>query len=199
MKKSHIILLSVLFGLNLNAQQFSLSDIPLSKSDFKMKKGIRNHPYAAKIFAETDYKSEFKNLNNHQFLIIEARLFVNSEKSWIKEEFWRDAPKEAKLELMDHEKGHLIIALIQFKRFQQICKQYSFEPRRLKSQLDSINKRIRFEADSLNLAYDEESNHSQNKEIQLAWITQLMENFNKVWADQSKLEFKYKIEVPLSR
>jgi hypothetical protein len=198
MKKILIILLPFLIGLNLSARQFSLSDIPLSKSDFEIKKGFRNHPHAAQIFAMTNLKSEFKSRNNQLFLVVDAKLFVNPQKSWIKEEFLEKATKDEKSELMNHEKGHLIIALIQFKKFQQICLEYPFTKQQLKSQFDSLYKCNKSTGDSLNLAYDEETNHMLNKERQVVWITQLMENFNKVYCDESKIKFNYQIEIALS-
>lgn len=199
MKKTHLFSLMVIIGIKANAQTFLLSDIPLSKSDFEIKKGFRNHPHAAKIFATTNIKSEFKNHNDQLFLIVDAKLFVNSQRSWIKEEFWEQAPLDTKLELMDHEKGHLIIALIQFKKFQQICQEYPFTKQRLKIQFDSLYKCNQYTGDSLNLAYDEETNHMLNKEKQNAWITLLMENINRVYADERKLKFNYQIEIPLSK
>lgn len=182
-----------------NAQNFSLSDIPLSKSDFEKKKGLSKVPAAARIYVESNFKYNVKNDNNQLWLILDAKIFVNSERSWIKEEFLDQATKEEKLKLIDHEKGHFIIALIQFKKFQKICKEYSFAKPRIKFQLDSIYKGVLATEDSLNLAYDEESNHMLNKEKQLEWITWLMKNFNSVYADEKTLRFKFQIEVAVSK
>lgn len=170
MKKFYFVLgLVLLFG-NANGQKISLNDIPLSKSDFEIKQGFRNHPYSAKIYTNIDGKAEGKMINKKQVLIIEANLSVNSKSSWIKKEFWETATKEQKQELMNHEKGHLLIALIQFKKMQKICLEYTFVKADAKSQLDSIFKRTRSISASLNLAYDEETNHMVVKDKQLEWI-----------------------------
>lgn len=197
MKKIYLVLWAVSFCLIANAQKFSLSDISLSKSDFEIKKGFDKHPYDAKIYTGIACKYKIMSNSNKQTLIIDAVLSVNSKRSWIKEEFWNRASKEQKEELLRHEKGHLIIALVQFKKFEQICTQRNFSKQGVKFQLDSISKYVQTTGDSLNNAYDEDTKHSRITDKQTEWITKLLNEFNVVFADDNKVKYKFQIEVVL--
>jgi hypothetical protein len=193
-KISTILLLIISFS-KVHAQQFSIEDIPLTWKDFTVKEGFRNHPFDAKIYTNTPYKWKIKNKDNKTSLVISMELFVNTEKSWVKKEFLDKNQKDKTQELLNHEKGHFIIALIHFKKAQKILSEYTFNKQQVKLQIDSIFKSANARLDSTNETYDNETNHMLVADKQQEWINKLLQQLNELYAGDKKFPMKFEIEV----
>ncbi|MDR2272054.1 MAG: hypothetical protein LBF27_14205 [Sphingobacterium sp.] len=180
------------------AQKHTLDDISLSKSDFEIKEGITNHPYDAKIYTEVSYEYRIEEDKGKPILHVKAKLSINSDKSWIKEEFWSNASDKAKADLLAHEKGHLLVSLIHFKELENLWRQSIFSKQQCKLELRRAYKNIDSIGDSMNSAYDDETNHSRIREKQEEWITSLMNRINELYAEEEKISFSFQIKTPIS-
>jgi hypothetical protein len=191
------LLLAITSFTKVQAQQFSIEDIPLTWKDFTVKEGFRNHPFDAKIYTNTPYNWKIKNKDGMTSLVISTELIVSPEKSWVKKEFLNGNTKTKTQELLNHEKGHFIIALIHFKKVQKILSEYTFHKQQVKFQLDSIFKSSGATLGSMNEIYDNETNHMLIVDKQQEWIKNLLQQLNELYAEDKKLSMKFEIEVKI--
>lgn len=193
MKKSIILFLVIVSFSKVQAQQFSIEDIPLTWKDFTVKEGFRSHPYSAKIFTQTQpgkYKVKEHNIK------FEVVLYVDNDKSWVKEEFIKKSNKEDKEKLLSHEKGHLIIALIKLRQLESDLKKFPYS-RNYKKEMDSIFKACYSQTHLMNETYDNETNHMLIADKQQEWIKKLLQQLNELYAEDKKLPMKFEIEVEI--
>lgn len=189
--KISILLLLVISFSKTQAQQFSIEDIPLTWKDFTIKEGFRNHPYSAKIYTHVqpgNYKLKESKIK------FEVELFVDNDKSWVKEEFIKKSDKDVKGKLLSHEKGHLIIALIKFKQLKNDLAKFPYS-HNFKKEMDSIFKTCYSQTQLINDTYDNETNHMQIADKQQEWIKNLLQQLNELYAEEKKLSMKFEIEV----
>jgi hypothetical protein len=186
-----IILLLIISFNKIHAQQFSIEDIPLTWKDFTIKEGFRNHPYSAKIFTQFQ-PGKYKQKENK--IKFEVELYVDNDKSWVKEEFIKKADKDVKEKLLSHEKGHLIIALIKFKQLENDLAKFPYS-RNFKKEMDSIFKACYSQSHLINETYDNETNHMLVVDKQQEWIKKLLQQLNELYAEEKKLSMKFEIEV----
>lgn len=170
----------------LQAQTFHIDDIPLKWKDFTIKRDFRKHPFSARIFTQMPFRWETKTEKGVIRLSIFIRVEVDREKSWVKEEFMEKSTDEAKKALLNHEKGHYIIAFIHYKKFQKLLQEHTFS-KRMKPEMDSLYTTVLAEMNAMNTRYDDETDHIKNTEKQSAWQEQLMAEFNKWYADEKKI------------
>lgn len=185
-----------LFVTSLAAQPFIIDDIPLRWKDFEVKDGFRSHPYSAKIYTYLRYEYKFEGVDaktQTRPLVIETELTVQ-EQSWVKKEFISVATAEQKQALLNHEKGHLIVALICFKELQQNFSGFHFT-KRFKVELDSLHKLAMAKSDSLNTLYDNETNHSVIVEKQSEWEKKLLAEVDRLYGEEKKLRTQFEIKT----
>jgi hypothetical protein len=179
----------------LHAQRFSLEDVPLSWKNFIRKKGFGKHPYDAKIYTYFPYRYEVKN--NSTELLITIEIKVDNEKSWVKDEFFKKASNEESQALLNHEKGHLMIAMIHARKLQRLFAQHQFTKKQLKIQFDSLSSMINTECDSLDLLYDEETNHMRIKDKQIEWTNKLLLQLNELYTNDKKLPMEFEVKAKI--
>ncbi len=175
------------------AQRFTIEDIPLKWNDFTAKEGFRNHPYDAKIYTQIQ-PGNYKRKGDK--ITFGAELFVDKEKSWVKEEFMEKSNKEVKEKLLSHEKGHLIIALIEFKQLETNLARFPYS-RNYKKEMDSIYKACYHQLQLVNDTYDNETNHMKITDKQEEWIKKLLKQLNELYAEDKKLTMKFEIEISI--
>jgi hypothetical protein len=190
-KKIILLLFIVASSICSYSQQLTLEDIPLTWKDFTIKEGFRNHPYSAKIF--TQFQPGKYKQKEHK-IKFEVELYVDNDKSWVKEEFIKKADKDAKEKLLNHEKGHLIIALIKFKQLENDLSKFQYS-RNFKKEMDSIFKACYSQSHLMNETYDNETNHMRITDKQEEWIKSLLQQLNELYAEDKKLPMKFEIEV----
>lgn len=186
-----ILLLTIVNVTNLHAQQFTIENIPLTWKDFIVKEGLRNHPYSAKIITQFQ-PGKYKQKENK--IKFEVELYVDNDKSWVKEEFIKKADKDVKEKLLNHEKGHLIIALIRFKLLENDLSKFQYS-RNYKREMDSIFKACYSQTQLMNETYDNETNHMLITDKQQEWIKKLLQQLNELYAEDKKLSMKFEIEA----
>lgn len=190
-KKSIIFFLAIASFTKVHAQQIPIENIPLTWKDFTVKEVFRNHPYSAKIFTQIQ-PGKYKQKDNK--IKFEVVLYVDNNKSWVKEEFIKKSNKEDKEKLLSHEKGHLIIALIKFKQLENDLTKFQYS-RNYKKEMDSIFKACQSQTQLMNETYDNETNHMLIVDKQQEWIKNLLQQLNELYAEDKKLPMKFEIEV----
>jgi hypothetical protein len=159
-----------------------------------VKEGFRNHPFDAKIYTNTPFNWKVKNKGDKALLVISTELIVNAEKSWVKKEFLDRNQKAKTQELLNHEKGHFIIALIKFKQLENDLVKFPYS-RNVKKEMDSIFKACSGQTQLINETYDTETNHMLIADKQQEWIKKLLQQLNELYAEEKKLSMKFEIEV----
>ena len=89
------------------------------------------------------------------------------EKSWMK--FDKIKNKQLLQELLSHEQGHYDIALVFAGHLQKNLTAACFDRNNYKPQIDSLYRTVSKIYDALQVRYDTETNHGQNRETQSAW------------------------------
>jgi len=191
--KTCIILVAIQFSaITTDAQQFTIDDVPLSWKDFKVRKDLNSHPYAAKIYP--DFTLETKQSKKNGVTYQRFSWKIEFKGSWVKARFMDEAHDSTKQSLLNHEKGHLLIDMIGLKKVQKSIGNFTFSKRK-KIELDSIyivhlgNLRVD------NERYDEETNHSRIAEKQKEWIDKLLTELNALYADEKKLRLELEAEA----
>lgn len=193
-KNLFLTLLSIaLSGLSrVAAQPFVIDDIPLTWKDFTLKEGFHNHPFTAYTYTQIlPYRYELKKGK----IEFEQELIVNHDKSWVKEEFMEKASKEQKQQLLNHEKGHLIIALINLRQSVNTFNTFVYSSRNYKKELDSISKESYNQLKLMNETYDSETNHMKLTDKQTEWMNNLLKQLNEWYADDKKIYMKFDVEI----
>ncbi|HEV8286296.1 MAG TPA: DUF922 domain-containing protein [Chitinophagaceae bacterium] len=75
--------------------------------------------------------------------------------------------------ILQHEQGHFDITEIFARKLAKTLKEYSFNPRKYKTDLDDIYKKIMEEKEEFQNQYDKETDYSRNKEIQAEWLKRI--------------------------
>lgn len=196
MKKHITSLWAALFIISCSpamAQQFTIEDIPLTWKDFIVKEGFRNHPYSAKIYTQIlPWRYELKNGK----IKFDLELVVDRDKSWVKKEFMDKAGKEVKQQLLDHEKGHLVIAMINLQQMGNALNNFKYT-RNYKREIDSISKALINQLTLTNETYDTQTNHMLITEKQEEWNNKLLNQLNGLYQGQ-KLRMKFEVDIDIN-
>lgn len=75
--------------------------------------------------------------------------------------------------ILSHEQGHFDIAEIFARKFHKQLKEYRFNPRTYAKDLKKIYQDILEEKDKMQQEYDQETNHSINREKQAEWLARI--------------------------
>ena len=71
--------------------------------------------------------------------------------------------------ILGHEQGHFDIAEIHARKLNKKMKEYQFDKKSFRSELEKIYNNIQEEKDLMQNSYDIETNYSRNKEKQAEW------------------------------
>lgn len=75
--------------------------------------------------------------------------------------------------ILTHEQGHFDIAEIFARKLNKLMKEYKFDWRTYKDELKKIYQGVMNEKEEMQNKYDEETNHSINKEKQEDWLKKI--------------------------
>ena len=78
-----------------------------------------------------------------------------------------------------HEQGHFDITEIYARKLDNALREYNFNPKRFKTDLDEIYKDIMEEKEELQNQYDLETDYSRNKEKQTEWLKKIQKELAK--------------------
>src|SRR5690606_21698080 len=163
-----IVLITVLLtiSISVSGQKFTIEDIQLRWEDFTTVDGSR--PFSAKIATPVIYRWKTKqDTNGGTLLSFKSEVQVDHARSWVQKEFLNQS-WSIKQEVLNHEKGHLLIAIIHHHKLQQMISNYKFS-KNPKREIDSLYKIVRGSLDMENEKYDNKTNHYINKEKQKEW------------------------------
>lgn len=197
MKNLLFLILCILLNIPLSAQKFTLNDIPLSLGDFTLREGYINIPHAAYFLPHFNYTYELKYTGSDTSIIFKTELNVNREKSWIRKEFLAISPPEKQQELIDHEKGHYILAMIHHRKIQQAFASYKFTSN-YKREIKKLVKRCYRDWNRDNSLYDLETKHMDYYPGQKQWIEKLLQELNAMYTNDESIPLKSEIEVKIN-
>lgn len=196
----YLILLSccIAFFFSVNAQKFNLDSIHLSWDDFSVVGDSSTfYPHSAYIYTYLPYKWRMKQNDTVTSIVFQSEVRVVKEKSWVRKAFLDTATNIKAQELLDHEKGHLIIALIYHKKLLVALTEYPFTRKR-KKEIKRIYRNILKSLSEANEMYDRETSHMANEEQQRIWINKLLEEFNSLHKNDKRIFLSSEIEIVLS-
>lgn len=75
--------------------------------------------------------------------------------------------------ILEHEQGHFDITEIFARKLENALREYDFNPKKFKSDLDQIYREIMEKKEELQNQYDVETDYSRNKEKQAEWLKKI--------------------------
>lgn len=183
--------------LFLNAQQrkLEMADIPLQWDQFtKTNQTIVRQHGAALIGLNSQYSWESKTKGNQTQINFTTVLSVKKETSLVSRPFLNRATEIEKYNLLNHEKGHLIIALIKNIWVEDALKQKQFTGQ-YKKELRAVYSAIEDKANELNNQYDEETTHSLDVVQQKAWESKLLSILSDLMGNRKSLPFSVNLQL----
>jgi len=75
--------------------------------------------------------------------------------------------------ILEHEQGHFDITEIFARKLENALREYDFNPKKFKSDLDQIYREIMGKKEELQNQYDVETDYSRNKEKQAEWLKKI--------------------------
>ena len=87
--------------------------------------------------------------------------------------------------ILTHEQGHFDIAEIFARKLNKLMKEYNFDWNTYRQDLKKIYQDVLDEKEDMQNKYDEETNHSINKEKQEEWLKKISGKLKELdaWAD----------------
>ncbi len=132
----------------------------LTWSDFR---GVPDNtsPYDAQANSGVKYSYSITMQNGKSTVIFDVHSFFDSQMSWSKTEKQNDF-------LLKHEQLHFDISELHARKLKKAFSIYAFSKSPQK-EVEKIFARINKERQVMQNKYDEETNHSKNKEMQAKW------------------------------
>lgn len=81
--------------------------------------------------------------------------------------------------ILEHEQGHFDITEIFARKLAKTLQEYDFNPKKFKTDLDTIYRRIMEEKEEFQQIYDVETDYSRNKEKQAEWLRKIERELSK--------------------
>lgn len=81
--------------------------------------------------------------------------------------------------ILEHEQGHFDITEIYARKLDDAIRQYKFNPKKFKTDLDTIYKEIMEEKEEVQNRYDIETDYSRDKEKQAEWLKKIQKQLLK--------------------
>jgi hypothetical protein len=181
-----LLLLTVVPFINVRAQQLTFDNIPLSWNDFqRVDNNALSMPTAAMIY--TAYR--YNILSKGGKTTINTQCYVNKGMSQVKTDFLNRATSEEKNKVLQHEKGHVAIALIYQKLLQHMLTDQAYTYR-MRNEVDSIFRVCEKIRNMVNKNYDSETSHGLNMAEQKTWENTLSEQLNNAYPAVSTIPFQ---------
>src|SRR5690606_28883141 len=111
--------------------------------------------------------------------------------------FLKTATKEASQDLLDHEKGHLLITLYHYFRLIDLFKEYK-STQNYKEEMRQLIQQITQQKEEMNALYDKETHHHINKKQQTEWnykINDLIKPYINQYKNYYNIEVKKSISL----
>jgi hypothetical protein len=167
-RTSLFIICTLLFVSKINAQKVASKKLftgeNIDWSDFKGEVNYNfPHNIAALSIYSLEYNYNIKHINNTDSINI--KIFVQlffSDSSWVK-------PNKKNEEILNHEKGHLLLGLIAARECENVINNQIFIEKDYKIKIDSIFRENDLKYHKLQDKYDLDTNHSINKDEQQRW------------------------------
>lgn len=184
----------IMFVLSLNytfAQEaVNYQLIPLEWNNFSIVSNNKN--YTAKVAVANRCEIGYIMDKNKVTIELETSLKIDKKTSTVSRKFINSASLVEKNELLDHEKGHVLISVIfQYKLVEEFNK--IIFTKNYKTEIRNLVQKITEDKERTNQLYDLETNHHLNKEAQIKWNTYLFEQLIKVNGDK-RIEWEIKVE-----
>ncbi|KAA5534587.1 hypothetical protein F0919_08170 [Taibaiella lutea] len=179
------------------AQKFTIEDIPLTWNNFTRKSKYTAGSHTAAICYSILKDYERKIVNDTSVYYIRLNLMLRRSCSYVREEFMQTALPGEKELLLNHEKGHLIIVLVQLKQMQNALSVFPFTIL-YKKEADSICMHFAEKIKSMGTDYDNNTHHGTAGMRQLIWETTAMLYFNELYADDTVIKFETIIPLSIS-
>ena len=165
--KAILMLVGLLFSLLGYSQKIFISgkegNRKLVWSDFSGNVS-RSSPFAA--LTHYDYHYKIENVKVEKGIVKSSDFIVtlefNPDKSWVKDGKQTD-------ELLKHEQGHFDIAIVCVKELVAMYKKRTLTAFDFNESVKELTKETFQKYKELEAQYDEETDHSKNKEQQLKW------------------------------
>jgi hypothetical protein len=130
---------------------------PLEWNDFSGQTHDSSN-YDAEVFAEVRYRYSFRNLKDFRF---DVAANFNKNISWSKKQHQSQ-------DLLKHEQLHFDIAEVYARKMKEVFDNYQYSENFEEEIVQLFNEK-KAEYHALQHRYDEETNHSLNKEKQIEW------------------------------
>lgn len=178
--------------------QLTLDSIPLTWDNFSILDGRSGtFRYSAYINTTTLYECEIKKNGQRNSMVVRSEVKIRKNRSWVYKGYLDNTTAEEKQELLDHEKGHLILALIHQKILCEKIRENRLG-RNPKSEIGKLYRNMRKDLSKDNKLYDKETNHMFNREKQKQWIDKLLIELNRLYNTES-LSLKCEVEIILNQ
>jgi len=178
-----------------NAQKFTIQDIPLYWSDFNLTSRPASNGFVARISTSLS-RNYSRSKDDDNVILLNVILSINKKASCADYVFLDMEPDSSKNALLNHEKGHLIIALLHFRKMIDSLSKRHFSVR-YKLEADSVMKALWNEDGAMSAFYDNDTNHGIITKRQLAWEKSLMIQFNNLCATDDKIAFEAQIKLQI--
>jgi predicted secreted Zn-dependent protease len=75
--------------------------------------------------------------------------------------------------ILAHEQGHFDITEVYARKLNEALSEYKFNPESFKQDISDIYQKIVDEKEAAQEAYDDETDHSRHRKIQLEWLDKI--------------------------
>ncbi|GEM_PF-933704 len=184
--------LSLLFILSLSSlvqaqsRTWDWDDINLSWSDFTPRQTMPDQRTAS-IYVHNAFGWESSSRGAQVIIQLRSAVTTKRDKSIVKASFIKKASKEDKQALLQHEKGHLLIAYLKQYWLQDTLLRAPLTLNNYKAEIRNINHYLNQKADALNAAYDQATRHSLIAEAQKTWEDKLLGLLNQYRKNNASL------------
>jgi hypothetical protein len=171
MKKFIIIALSCILSVTTYAQENFIvwnENKHLEWNDFSGQANDTSN-YDAEAFAEVSYRYSFKNTKDFHFDVVAN---FNKNTSWSKKEHQSQ-------DLLKHEQLHFDIAELYARKMKEVFDNYSYTDDFAEEIIRLFNEK-KAEYHALQRRYDDDTNHSLNKEKQSEWEIAIHEELSRL-------------------
>lgn len=184
----------ILFSATSYSQSITLNDIPLTWNDF-------NHVSDKKLpkyNALTHYNLGYKKQGNAKDSVYQFTIYASfdPEESLVRKSFLKNSNESAQTAILNHEKGHYVIALIQYKKICNVIK--AIEDNHTFGNVDSIFHANNTECNKRQFEYDLATLHGLNKDEQYKWKQQIIMELNELYNGE-KIHLSYENSFTLVR
>jgi hypothetical protein len=138
----------------------------LMAGDFQGTPRFNNRGVVAYTNCTIDFRFQASNRDGEYILHFNVRLDMNSNRSWIDRS--KISSAQSLTEILKHEQGHYNIAYLEQQEVLRVVNRTRFTANYQREAMDIFN-RIDAKYKQLNIDYDDDTEHSTNKQQQHSW------------------------------